>query len=371
MSREIEIKTDRIVEMLDREGAGGVILNGQHNFAWITAGASNGIDRSRENGAASVLITNKGRRFILANNIEMPRLVAEEVSPKLFEPISFPWQEEKASSGSITGTASSVCSGEIVSDLPLNGQTRSIEGSVARCRYELTSEEKDRLRTLGRDAGGVVGRLFERIRPGKTEMAIAGMLRHDLAASQIEPVVTLVASDKRIERYRHPVPSRKAWARSLLLVICAKRTGLIVSLSRIAFVGEPPHELLEKTQAAAYVHGRLLHATRPGITGAELYDAAANAYKECGFPAEIDKHHQGGAAGYRTREWVAHPASKDVVLNDQAFAWNPSITGTKVEETVIASGGEIENVTATSGFPTITHTIEGREYGSPGILRID
>ena len=61
--------------------------------------------------------------------------------------------------------------------------------------------------------------------------------------------------------------------------------------------------------------------------------SAAKAYAEKGFADEIDLHHQGGAAGYRTREWVAHPNANDVVRNDQAFAWNPSITGTKVEET--------------------------------------
>jgi hypothetical protein len=38
MSNEIEIKTRRIVDLLDREDLGGVLLNAQHNFSWITAG---------------------------------------------------------------------------------------------------------------------------------------------------------------------------------------------------------------------------------------------------------------------------------------------------------------------------------------------
>ena len=91
---------------------------------------------------------------------------------------------------------------------------------------------------------------------------------------------------------------------------------------------------------------------------------------DAGFADEIDKHHQGGAAGYRTREWVIHPNSTDVVESDQAFAWNPSITGTKVEETVIASGGQCEVITASPGFPQIVTTIDRVEYRSPGILEI-
>ena len=80
MIGEIETKTARTVEMLEREGLGGVLLNGQHNFAWITGGASNAIDKSRDNGAASILIRRDGGRFLLANNIEMPRVLAEEIS---------------------------------------------------------------------------------------------------------------------------------------------------------------------------------------------------------------------------------------------------------------------------------------------------
>ena len=54
MSDEIDIKTERLVEMLERENLGGVLLNAQHNFAWITGGGMNGVDRSRE-GAGGVL----------------------------------------------------------------------------------------------------------------------------------------------------------------------------------------------------------------------------------------------------------------------------------------------------------------------------
>jgi antitoxin VapB len=182
--------------------------------------------------------------------------------------------------------------------------------------------------------------------------------------------VTLVAADDRLSRYRHPVPTANRWKDTLMLVTCAKRGGLIVSLSRIICSGEIPDELGSKTEAAAYVNARVMSATRPGTTGAELYEIAARAYAERGFANEINLHHQGGATGYKTREWVAHPKSTEIVKMNQAFAWNPSITGTKTEETGIVTDSGFEVVTATPGFPQIAVQVDGVDYFSPGILSL-
>jgi antitoxin VapB len=104
--------------------------------------------------------------------------------------------------------------------------------------------------------------------------------------------------------------------------------------------------------------------------GSTLFNTLAAAYVGEGFANEINLHHQGGAAGYRTRDWTAHPASSEVVQQNQAFAWNPSITGTKVEETCIVAANGVEVITASPDFPQISTVIDGKEYLSPGILVI-
>ena len=370
MREEIDLKTEWLVEMLAKHDLSGVLLNGRHNFAWMTAGGDNGVDWSRENGIASVMVTRTGSRYLLASNIEMPRMLAEEISPELFEPVAFSWQDEKSSGTFLTDTAAKIAGGEVASDIFLNPGTSAIDGLIAECRCELAPRETERFRALGSDAASALDSLVGRIRPGKTELAIAAMMRDEMDRNMIEPVVTLVAADERIANFRHPVPTRKAWSETLLLVTCAKRGGLIASLSRMITVGQPHSELVEKTEAAAFVHAKLLAATRPGAKGADLYQVAKEAYEEAGFPGEIDKHHQGGAAGYRTREWVAHPKSGEVVRAGQAFAWNPTITGTKVEDTVILTEQGPQTITGTSMFPTVSHTVDGREYRSAGILRV-
>src|SRR6185436_7331095 len=120
--------------------------------------------------------------------------------------------------------------------------------------------------------------------------------------------------------------------------------------------------------AAAGVNAQLLSATRPTVSGSDLYKLAARSYAAEGYEGEERLHHQGGAAGYRTRDWLAHPACKETVQLDQAFAWNPSITGTKVEETCIAGADSVEVITRTPDWPQIAVSVAGREYLSPDVL---
>lgn len=367
---ELDIKTERLASMLVREGLGGVLINGQHNFAWLTAGGSNGIDLSRENGAASLFVTSAGKRYVVANNIEMPRMLAEEVSENDFEPVEIAWQVEKAVGDTALQEAGKLVEGEVATDIALFAAAPAIEGKIAPCRYSLTASELERYKELGRDAGVGMRRVIDTLEQGESEIAAAQKIRAELARQNITSVVTLVAADERIGQFRHPVPTAKAWNKTLLMVTCAKRFGLIVSLSRIVCLGAIPDELQRKTEAVASVNAAFLDATRVGATGSELYGIAAKAYEQAGYADEINLHHQGGAAGYKTRDWVAHPQSSEIVQINQAFAWNPSITGTKAEETVIATENGVEVITTSPDFPQIVTNLNGRDYHSPGVLSI-
>jgi len=243
-------------------------------------------------------------------------------------------------------------------------------GLLARCRYELTGAEIERYRKLGKDAGEAVGNLFESLKPGETEQEIARRVKRALEARGIEPVVTLVGADERLMKYRHPVPTANVWKKVLLIAACARREGLIANLSRIACVGEIPAELKRRTEATAYVFARLAAATKAGASGAELYKIAAHAYAEKGFAGEIDRHHQGGATGYKTRDWAAHPNSAETVRKNQAFAWNPTVAGTKTEETFIISDDSLEIITASPNFPQARIETDGREIVLPDVLSL-
>jgi Xaa-Pro aminopeptidase len=244
-----------------------------------------------------------------------------------------------------------------------------VESALSRARAPLTDGEVERYRLLGREAGQALGNVCRALTPGDDERDIARTVVDEVAGIRARAIVTLVGSDERLRRYRHPVPTATSWRHVVMVALCAERDGLVVSLSRIVSAGAPA-DLDVRTHAAAFVFGRLLGATRPGATGSALYATAADAYAEAGFRGEELKHHQGGAIGYRAREWVAHPNSRDAVQARQAFAWNPTITGTKIEDTALVIGDDVEMLTGTPDWPVISLGTDARPIRASDVWRL-
>jgi antitoxin VapB len=373
LKQEIDEKLERLARVIVDEGLAGVLINTQPNFAWLSAGGDNGIDSSREAGVGTLFVRRDGRKFVLANRIELTRLMTEQLEGQEYEPIEFGWEEEKANPSLVVDISRSLASQELPlgSDSPFGPTVRVIDKAIARARYKLTAAEADRFRLLGREAGEAIGKMARSLVPGLSEREVARQAVDSLAAIGADSVVTLVAADERLRLFRHPSPTDLCWDRSLMIAVCARRGGLIASLTRIVCAGAVPEDLRARTRATAGVKASLLAATKPGASGADLYEVAARAYRDAGFPAEEHLHHQGGAAGYRTRDWVAHSACIERVQDGQAFAWNPSITGSKVEETCIASHEGIEIITTTQGWPAIESKADlDGHYLLPDVLEL-
>ena len=99
-----------------------------------------------------------------------------------------------------------------------------------------------------------------------------------------------------------------------------------------------------------------------------MFRVAADAYAREGFAGDEQLHHQGGATGYWEREWVATPDGKEQVVNNQVFAWNPSVRGGKVEDTVLLHDGKIELLTPTPDLPALESSANGNNYPATGVL---
>ena len=204
--------------------------------------------------------------------------------------------------------------------------------------------------------------------PGLSEYDLEALTAANLLRRGILPSVYLFAVDDRIYKYKHAVARGARLKKYGMLNLCSRKWGLAISITRFVHFGALPAELDARFKSAAQVNAALLDATRVGATSAELFRVAQAAYTAEGFPGEERFHHQGGPTGYGEREWVATPNGRETVVNNQAFAWNPSIRGGKAEDTAVLHDGNIEWLTATPDLPIINASVNGKVYPAAGVL---
>ena len=127
------------------------------------------------------------------------------------------------------------------------------------------------------------------------------------------------------------------------------------------------------------VEATALGATREAAIGdgdgtaGDVFGAITDAYDDLGEPGEWRNHHQGGAAGFAGREWIATPDGDERVDAPMAYAYNPTVRGAKSEDTVLVTGDGVEVLTGTGEWPTRTvsscdgsFTIERHAVHRPG-----
>jgi Xaa-Pro aminopeptidase len=333
----VQTKLRRLRAVLERRGFDSALLSARRNFAWLTDGGDSHVVQASDDGAATIVVT-ADEAFVLTTVIEERRLRDEELAGAGLDVRAVPWDRHLEPSAGVTG--------RIARDADLESELR-------RARARLMPHEEERLALLGDVSASAMTALFAAGRPGESEAIVAAHLAMLLAGNRVKAPVVLVASDARIARYRHPIPTAKPVEHSLMVVLVAERDGLHVALTRMGWLrGGPDSETRRRFDAVRAVQREFLSATRAGRSLGEVLADGVREYDSHGFADEPLLHHQGGTIGYQARETIATPDETETVEPGMAFAWNPSITGTKAEDTLLLrSQGPPDLVTRDEAWP--------------------
>jgi Xaa-Pro aminopeptidase len=365
-AEELAAKRAALRAALVAAGLDGAVLSTQALFSWYTAGGENRVVTASDLGAASLVVT-ADADYLLTNNIEAPRIAAEALpAGSGIKVLEFPWSED----GERTAAKIAELAGgrRFVSDSGQNGLPALPEEILA-LTYRLLAPEVERYEELGREASYAIEGACRRAEPGMTEEEVAAVLAEEVYARGLVPIVVLVASDERIGKYRHPLPTERRITDLLMVVLCARRWGLIASLTRMIYFGRKlPEDLARRHRAVQAVDSAFILNTRDGRTAEEIFKHGQTSYDANGFRDEWKLHHQGGPTGYQGRSYRARPGEKRKVVAPQAFAWNPSITGTKSEDTILAlpNGASPKLLTYPLDWPTTQI-----EWGGEWVPRAD
>jgi antitoxin VapB len=360
---EISRKLALVRQLLAARQLDALLVKRIGNFAWLTDGAASYVSAAADQGAAQLLIT-ADAGHIITNTIEAPRLEAEErLLETGFKMAAAPWY-------GLNPALETLAAGlRLAADAPHAGAA-DLSDDLLRLRLALTPAEGERFRALGRLCADAMHAAIRQVRPGLTEYQIAGLLGAEAQARGAQPIVNLIATDERIFCFRHPLPTGKVLDRYAMLVLCGRRQGLVCSITRLVHFGPIPAEVQRKAIACAAVDATLIAQTRPGARLGDVFTAATAAYAAAGFADEWKLHHQGGPAGYQPRELVATPDSTHVTQAGEAYAWNPSITGVKSEDTILVGAEDNVVLTEIAGWPALRVEAAGQVWARPAILQV-
>jgi len=337
----------RLDAYLDSHDLAAVWFARPNSFAWLTGGGDNVVDRDGDIGVAAAGYDGEGVT-VVTDTIEGARLREEELADDV-DLETYTWYD-----GDLAAAVADASPSPAAADFEVPG-FEALDATAL--RQPLTESQQAAYRELSAGVAAAVERVARQADPSATERVVAAALRAELAGVGIDSPVALVGGSERAQRYRHYTPEAEPLGEYALLSVTAERDGLYTSCTRtVAF--DAPDWLRERTCAAMRVEATALAATRAvgtdGGTAGEVFDAIRHAYDAVGWDGEWRNHHQGGAAGYAGREWIATPDSDDAVVLPQGYAWNPTVQGAKSEDTHLVTDDGIELLSGTGEWPTDT-----------------
>lgn len=364
---------DRLEALLEQSGLPAVVLTEVGSVAWLTGGVAPPIDRSSPVDPTFVVAT-PGRRTLICTEVEYERLKSEYLPEQRgFDLVSVPWFDPSAYVRAAE-QVSGVDAGRIGADgHPVFGE--DCTAALVAARLALSAPEREDLLDLGSLAARALSEAARSWHPGLSrDLDVQAVLVATLEEAGADAPVVIVGGDERVERFRHPLAIGERVERLLMVVVVARRAGLHVAATRFAVAGNPSRALIDRRRTLAGIDDAVLSACRPGTSYAEVVAELARAYAEAGEPGAWREHYQGGPIGFRQREFEPAPGDHDGlaalrVAEQQAVAWNPSLSGgAKYEDTYLVGEEGLDLVTADGSWPAEEPAEEPGVGRRPAIL---
>ena len=359
---EIDIKLQRLRNLMKEHKLSGLYLKRQDNFAWLSCGGKNYVGHG-DMGNCGLLVTGDGR-FAITNSIEKQRMADEEHLEELGFPIHAGlWHDGGFETATLQKLGGKALGFDYASPLGPN-----LAEQVRPLRFSLTEGELKRYRETGYLATLSLEETASSIRPGESEFEIIGRLSESLAANGLLFHSAMCAADERIRNYRHPIATEKKVKKRCQLGGNFAKYGLIVCCTRYVNFIPVSKELRKQLRMNQEIDLTFMKNCIPGKSFQHPFLAGKEAYAQRGYAAEFDKHHQGGPIGYAARDYRIDFSHQGIIQENQAFCWNPSITGTKSEDTIVAKTGSFEFLTKPVIFPKVVINLDGTSYVRAEIL---
>jgi Xaa-Pro aminopeptidase len=343
------VKRQRVLDILDAKGRDSLLLTTNTALTWYLDGSRVHISLAGD-PIAALLVDRDGDHLVTFNN-EAGRIAAEEL-PDGVALHTVPWYGNLHEAAAAVGTAGAGAPGSGTagsSNSPL--AESDVAAELRAARQQLLPAESARYARLSAEVAVVMTDVLSTARPETTEFELVSALAARVVAAGAEPLVLLCNGSNR-SAFRHPLATHSPLGRRAMAVVCARRDGMVANITRwVRFDGGTVDERDAEARIAA-VEADIFDATVPGARLDRIFAEIQAAYIRHGFgPDQWEQHHQGGPAGYAGRDPRVTAAATDTVVLNQAFTWNPSGPGVKIEDTVQLTASGLQVLTADPRWP--------------------
>ena len=344
-------RINKLRSLADKYGLESIVLRRNPNLAWAIGGRVH-VPLTLDLACFDLIIT-KEKTIAVTNEIEAPRLIVEEFPPEI-EVITIDWWESRDSKLP-TGD-------RIGADQPGNSRI-DLGSEIEKLRQSLSESEVSKFQEVCKDSAVALGNAIKLTQVNDREIDVTARIANALWQSNLELVFIGVAGESRVRNFRHPLPTDAKIGNRVVASICARRKGMIASVTRIASF----EENFDSYKNILLVEAALFDATKVGARFSDPINAAIKAYPEFGFEElEWQKHHQGGPTGFAARDWPANQNSQQLIRTNQPIAWNPTGNGWKAEDTILAKESGVEILSVDPNWPALV--VAGRNR--PAVLRL-
>jgi Xaa-Pro aminopeptidase len=358
---DIDAKMSRVATLLQEVGCEGLLLLDPANFAWLTSGAM-----SRGLGDASAepaVYCNGEHRWIIASNVDSPRLFDEEVDGLGFQLKEWPWHWGRDQ------ILADLCQNrKVACDRPVNGVV-NVSEPMRRLRRRLTIYEQACQLAVGQTVAHALEATCRTLSQGDTEREIAAHLSHRLLHRGVLPLHVGVAVDGRSRLYRRFGFTSSALEHYAVLTVTARKYGMFVSASRSMCFGELPPEFRQDHNAVCRVSASYLASTWPDAVPREILMAGRRIYLISGFEHEWQMAPQGHLTGRAAIELPLMPNTEELFQTGWSVTWNANAGAASSCDTFIITEQGPKTVTPAEGWPLKRIRIQGAEFVRPDVLQ--
>ncbi len=336
----------------------GIIFSTYSNLCWLGVKRPNVLSIS-ENVVVKIIVT-KDDIILVANNIEIHRILQEEIYSEIkeyFQLKSFQWYM-------VDSTILDYEKNEYIEDF-------LIEDKIKQHRIILSQSDIKNSIKLGKDIASIVENSLQYIKKGRTEREISGEMIKMCTEKEIDVGLALCASEKRMMLYRHPITTNTEITNVCMLALTVRREGIYSCISRIVSLKKPTTELINKRNAVLKVDCACEKYTQVGGNIETVFNKIQDTYKNVGYENEWKNHHQGGITGFASREVKITKKTNLTIKNNMIFAYNPTVAGYKTEDTFYLKDGKPIVTTFSNKLPLVEIDFEGEKFLKPDIIRLD